>query len=144
MPESITYDELRAGIVTAIVGITPSYAPSSGALWCPVQSRDDVPSHDLRNFYAKLSTPVETGEGYGGCLQHECTLEVYTSYGGLNETEQDVLTARDNQDLWRELHRANLDGAPIFTKDDFADESDDGRQWGAHVFNVQFFMPLET
>ena len=144
MPVATTYDALRAGLITTIAGIAPSYTPSSALRWCPVLAKGEVPSDTARNFYVQMSTPVEVGEGYGGCLQHETTLEVYTSYGGLSDAEQDVMTARDNQDLWRELHRAGLDGSPKFAKDGFNDEFDDGRQWGAHVFTVEFFMPLET
>ncbi|MGH1451192.1 MAG: hypothetical protein ACRBBM_17445 [Pseudomonadaceae bacterium] len=144
MPVATTYDALRASLITTIAGITPSYTPSSASLWCPVQAPKDVPSSDPRNFYVRLSTPVEDGEVYGGCLRHTAELEVITSYGGLSGAEQDVMTARDNQDLWRELHRAGLEGGPKFAKDGFNDESDDGRQWGAHVFTVTFFMPLET
>lgn len=128
--------------MTAIHDIAPTYTPSGGELWRPVDKRDDVPSTGLRSFFVELRDIVEDGPVYGGCAPHTAELRVWTSYGGLPPAEQQVFVGRDQQDLWRSLHRAQIDGAPKFEKQPFEEENDDGRYWGAHVFTAHMFLPL--
>ncbi len=142
MSTTATFDDIRAGIVTAIRGITPTYPHYAGACWNHVKSQASVPSSDLRNYFVDLDVPLETGDVFGGCAEHTAELRVWTSYGGLSEAEQQVMVARDHQDLWRSLHRAAIDGAPKYEKAGFEGEADDGRLWGAHVFTVTLFLPL--
>lgn len=143
MPLATTFDAIRSGIVDAIVGITPSYTPSSTDLWRQVYQQKDVPSVGLRSFFVDLGVPVEDGEVFGGCARHRAELRVWTSYGDMPPGEAQVFKARDHQDLWRALHRALIDGAPKFEKVGFESQSEDGRIWGAHVFEATLFLPIE-
>ena len=142
MPISTTFREARAAIVETIRGITPTHPHYSGALWNEVRSKDEVPSADLRNFYVELSDPEETGEIYGGCAEHEAELMIWTSYGSLSPNDQQDIRSDDKQDLWQQLHRAEIDGVSKFAKAGFEPETTDGRLWGAHVFTATLFLPL--
>ncbi len=142
MPVSTTFDALRAGIVTAIRGIAPTNTPGASSLWNRVDAREDVPSNDARNFFVELDVPTEAGEVFGGCLEHEAELRIWTSYGGLKPATAQVLAASDHHDLWTTLNRAAIDGLALVEKDGFEPESDDGRLWGAHIFTARFFLPL--
>lgn len=143
MPIATTIDAIRSSIVDAVRGITPSYAPRSEELWRYVHQRTDVPSNGLRSFFVELRDIEEEGEVYGGCAQHAAGLYIWCSYIGLIPAEQQVFKHRDQQDLWRALHRAQIDGAPKFLKSPFEAENDeDGRLWGAHVFQATLFLPL--
>lgn len=140
---STTFDLVRAGIMTAIVGVVPSYEPRSNDLWRPVQQKRDVPSEGLRSFFVELRDITEEGDVYGGCALHTANLSIWTSYQGLTPAEQQVLVGRDQQDLWRALHRAEIDGASKFTKSPFQEENDeDGHIWGAHSFVASIFLAL--
>ena len=143
MPIATTIDQIRAGIVTAIRETSPTYEPRSEERWRVVRQKSDVPSTGLRSFFVELTDIEEEGDIYGDCALHTATLNVWTSYVGLPPAEQQVMTARDQQDLWRSLHRAEIDGAPKFSKAPFDAENDeDGRYWGAHAFTAYLFLPL--
>jgi hypothetical protein len=142
MPIATTIDEIRSSIVATIRGINPTYTPTGSQGWRPVSSTQDVPSLGLRSYFVEIRDIVEDGEIYGECAGHTATLNIWTSYGGVSPADQQVLSARDQQDLWRELHRAQIDGAPKFEKQGFEESNEDGRQWGAHVFTAYLFLPL--
>lgn len=144
MPIATTIDAIRASIVTTIRGITPTYTPMSTDGWRYVDRKSEVPSTGLRTFFVELVDPIESGPVFGGCALHTADLLVWTSYGGLDPAEQQVLKVRDQSDLWRELHRAQIDGASKFEKQPFQTESEegDGRLWGAHAFTAYIFLPL--
>lgn len=141
MSISTTHSAARAAIVTAIRGITPTYEHYQGACWNIVQSRDDVASQDLRNYFVELGMPIPEGEIYGGCELHTCDLMVYTSYGGLSPVDQQLVAAQDQQDLWDALHSANIPGVPKFDKGGFDAEGESGKLWGAHVLTAYIFLP---
>lgn len=143
MPIATTYAAIRAGVVTAIKGTLPSYEPRSSERWRLVDQRRDVPSVGLRSFFVELKNVEPQGDVYGGCGLHRADLYVWTSYVGTTPTEAQVLIAEDQQDLWRSLHRAEITGAPKYTKAPFEYESEEmGRVWGAHLFIAEFFLPL--
>ncbi len=143
MPIATTFDQIRSAIVTAIRETLPTYEPRSSERWRPVDQKSDVPSTGLRSFFVELINIQEEGEVYGGCALHTADLNIWTSYTGLKPAEHQVLVARDQQDLWRALHRAEIAGAPKFTKSPFDFESDeDGRVWGSHSFTAYLFLPL--
>ena len=143
MPIATNIANIRAGIVTAIHGIAPSYEPRSSELWRPVDQIRDVPSSTLRSFFVDIQNIEEEGPVWGGCALHTAELRVWTSYLGLNPAEQQVVTLSDQQDLWRALHRAEIDGAPKFSKAPFEPENDeDGKYWGAHLLTAFLFLPL--
>lgn len=143
MPISTTIDVIRAGIVTAIRETVPSYEPRSEERWRPVSQKGDVPSTGLRSYFVELRDITEEGDVYGGCALHSADLYIWTSYVGLTSTEAQIFAGRDQQDLWRSLHRAQLDGAPRFTKQPFEPENEEeGRLWGAHLFSISLFLPL--
>lgn len=143
MPIATTFDAIRSSIVSTILAVEPSYTPRSDERWRYVQQRTDVPSCGLRTFFVDLRDLEEDGEIYGGCALHTAQLYVWTSYIGILPAEHQVFIGADQQDLWRALHRAEIDGAPKFAKAPFEFENeDDGRTWGAHVFTASLFLPL--
>lgn len=137
-----TYDAMRAAIVSAVSGIDPSYTPGADSRWCAVHAPEDVASTSLRNFYVDIEVPAGTGDFFGGCERVAASVRIETSYGGLSRAEARTVAARDRQDLWSQLHRLGIDGTPVLDSQGFEENFEDGAQWGAHLFELEYFEPL--
>ncbi|MEL6705035.1 MAG: hypothetical protein AAFP15_12215 [Bacteroidota bacterium] len=124
------------------MGISPAHAHRSGFGWNTVSGLDLVPTGDPRNFYVEVDIPTtDDGEVFGNCFEHTATLRVWASYGALDSNDAKDIIATDNHQLWQELNRAQIPGVPLFVKDGWEPESEEGRQWGAHVFTVTMYLP---
>ena len=75
---------LRGQFLTAILGITPTYAEHQDAPWRYAKTPQEVPGPQIRRFTI-LATPAEAESPdesvYGGGISFSYVMQVRTSYG---------------------------------------------------------------
>lgn len=100
--------DLHAAFVSAIQGLTPSYAHASEKTWHhkPAMREFAIETGDLRWFYlvSNPGTPTEGGgDGFffsGDGVSYSYDLEIVTCYTGAPTDQIDFIVDADAADLW--------------------------------------------
>src|SRR5688500_15546861 len=142
MSNPILPSAILTDFVAAIKAIVPAETGLSSARFTFVRSREQAEGAGLRTFTLEIE---QTGDGpLTGCgNDFVFTLNVITSYRGLQRFDAQCMIAEDNRQLWQTLalRSGSLDGlqevlwtAPGFEYEDQTDVA----IWRSHVFSVRY------
>lgn len=144
--QTTTASALRTNFVSAIRGITPTYAKHRAEGWRYVRSPDEVPGPRLRLFTLLSSPPVAEDPDVavtGGGISYRFDLEVMTNYSDLPLVEDEQMIDEDARDLWLALDGVkSSDGGLIdVSYPTWVTEgaTEDGHVFGRFEMEVRFF-----
>lgn len=147
--QATTPKAIRDDFKTQILAISPSHEEYRNAPWRYVASQRDVPGPELRTFTIDNGTPEPDFDTLAspeaGAFQYE--MRVWTSYGALGPEDDDSIIHTDGAQLWSALANryTSLTGFVSAMYQGFEkEEEEDGRIWGAHVFEVKYVQALSV
>lgn len=145
-----TTGALAEAITTRVLAIAPSSTAMQGRPWRAVDDIDAVQGGEIRTFYVDIPPetvrPVTDGIYSPAAIEHECTVEVWTSYGNVKRRVHRALAAEDARDVWLDLEvrrDATTDNtiAGLVSVEGTgwqAEDDEQGRHYGAHTYYVRF------
>lgn len=132
---------IRDDFITQIEAITPAETLNAAAGWVHTRSHADIPGSEIRTFALRMKV---SGDGVivGAGNDFTFTLEIHTSYAGLQLEDADPLIVEDSRQLLQTLapRAGSLSGLQAVMWDGpfvYASE-DDGGVWGYHHFEVRY------
>lgn len=133
---------LRTTFIAAIRDIVPSHTDYAAERWRHVNRLREVPGR-LRNFHVACGVAEDVDGGFhGGGLQQSFELAIWTYYGDLHPNEDDSIISEDRRQIWltlRGLAESGTDGFITINPVGWEEEEDEeGRLFGAHVFEVHY------
>ena len=129
---------------TLVLDLVPSVAELRARGWSRVADIDNVPGGEIRTFFIEASEPVPILDGIysPSAIEHGTTVRVWTSYKNLRRRQKQALAGEDSRQIWIDWDVRRdpiVDGLISVENAGFEDEDDEqGRQWGAHTFDVRF------
>lgn len=145
--DTTTPAAIRSDFEQQLEALTPNATKHQVRGWRRVNRIADVHGHELRNFYIEHASPTDDAlfvHGDGRDYVYE--MAVWTSYGGLTDHDYEDLRAEDSVQLsalFQSRYEPTVTG--LLTVIDLGweegEDSDEGRRWGAHTFEVRYFAP---
>jgi hypothetical protein len=138
---------LREDFVRTIEAISPSFRLRQDARWAALDSLDHVEGAEARRFFIRMGFGEIVEDGiYGDGLESQTTIEVWTSYRGIQDAVVDSLATQDSNDLFLALEARvdpTLAGFLSIEPQGYRaqDEKEEGRVWGHHQFLVRYLAP---
>lgn len=140
---------IRADFVAQIKAIAPSHPEHQTSRYRLVNSVDEVPGPDLRNFHLTIPEPAQPDENgiYGSGVAYRFGLEVWVSYGHLSPAGDDSIITTDGAQIWDALQARYDPALPGLISVEptgwiTGDGDADGHRWGAFTFDCSYLQDV--
>jgi len=141
--------QIREDFLSTIRAIVPTHPQFQDQTWRYVKSIGEVPGPTLRLFTLEQGPAIRDGILNGDGESREYDLFVWTSYGALNEEDDESIISEDARQLFQAL-LARQEGPSSLPGLLFVEETgwedapsvdEHGHRWGSFGFKVHYFAP---